>query len=58
MAVKTGFSMFSFSEDACLKEIFPVIRAAGYDGVEPVLGEGGYLRPQKSYNQYSKPLVS
>lgn len=44
MAVKTGFSMFSFSEDACLKEIFPVIRAAGYDGVEPVLGEGGYLR--------------
>ena len=42
--MKTGFSMFSFSEDARLEEIFPVIKAAGYDGVEPVLSDGGYLR--------------
>ena len=42
--MKTGFSMFSFSEDARLEELFPVIKAAGYDGVEPVLSESGYLR--------------
>lgn len=38
-----GFSMFSFQEDVDYKEIFPLIKKAGYQGVEPVIGERGYL---------------
>ena len=34
--MKTGVSMFSFTEDADLKRLFPLIKKAGYDGVEPV----------------------
>lgn len=41
--MKTGVSMFSFTEDADLKRIFPLIKKAGYDGVEPVFSEKGYL---------------
>lgn len=42
--MKTGVSMFSFAQDARPEEIFSLIKEAGYDGVEPVLSEGGYLR--------------
>ena len=41
--MKTGFSMFSFQENADIEKLFPLIRKAGYDGVEPVLSENGYL---------------
>lgn len=46
--IKTAVSMFSFTADADLKRIFPLIREAGYDGVEPVLSEGGYLNHDSS----------
>jgi hexulose-6-phosphate isomerase len=41
--MKAAFSMFSFSDDENLGEIFPLIRQAGYDGVELVLSAKGYL---------------
>lgn len=41
--MKTAVSMFSFTENADLKQLFPLIKQAGYDGVEPVLSESGYL---------------
>lgn len=41
--MKTGVSLFSFTEQADLKHIFQQIKQAGYDGVEPVLSESGYL---------------
>lgn len=31
--IKTAVSMFSFTENADLKRIFPLIKEAGYDGV-------------------------
>lgn len=43
--MKTGVSLFSFTEDADLDDIFGKIRAAGYDGAEPVMSENGYLNP-------------
>ncbi len=46
--MKTGVSMFSFTEDADLKHLFPLIKKAGYDGVEPVFSEYGYLNEQTS----------
>lgn len=46
--MKTGVSLFSFSEDTDLKHIFRVIKKAGYDGVEPVLSEAGYLNQNTS----------
>lgn len=41
--MKTAVSMFSFAQDADLREKFALIRRAGYDGVEPVMSEAGYL---------------
>lgn len=41
--MKKGFSMFSFDENIDYKRIFSLIKEAGYDGVEPVLGNSGYL---------------
>ena len=35
--------MFSFQENSDIEKLFPLIRKAGYDGVEPVLSENGYL---------------
>lgn len=46
--MKTGVSMFSFTEDADLKRLFPLIKKAGYDGVEPVFSEFGYLNEETS----------
>lgn len=44
--MKTAYSLFSFDEKADLTRLLPLIREAGYDGVEPVLGEEGYLTPE------------
>jgi hexulose-6-phosphate isomerase len=41
--MKASFSLFSFGENDSLEKLFPLIRRAGYDGVEPVLSESGYL---------------
>lgn len=41
--MKKGVSLFSFTENADLHKTFRLIKDAGYDGVEPVLSEGGYL---------------
>ena len=41
--MKSAYSMFAFSDDSNIEEIFPLIRQAGYDGVELVLSETGYL---------------
>lgn len=43
--MKLGYSMFSFSENIDLKDIFSNISLMKYDGVEPVLSEEGYLNP-------------
>lgn len=49
--MKTGVSLFSFTADADLKNIFCKIKAAGYDGAEPVLSENGYLNPNSTVAQ-------
>lgn len=41
--MKKGYSMFSFTEDADVAQKFHLIKTAGYDGVEPVMSENGYL---------------
>lgn len=41
--MKKGFSLFSFAENADLVEMIPLIKKAGYDGVEPILSASGYL---------------
>lgn len=41
--MKFGFSLFSFSQDIELYKILPRIKEAGYDGVELILSERGYL---------------
>lgn len=46
--MKTGVSMFSFKENSVLEKIFPEIKRAGYEGVEPVLSEKGYLNYESS----------
>lgn len=43
--MKQGISLFSFAEDVELAWAFEHAKKAGYDGVEPVLGEHGYLTP-------------
>ena len=43
--MKLGYSMFSFSENIDLKDIFSNVSLMKYDGVEPVLCEEGYLNP-------------
>ena len=49
--MKTGVSLFSFTEDADLDDIFGKIKAAGYDGAEPVMSENGYLNPDTTIAQ-------
>ncbi len=46
--MKTGYSMFSFTEDADVSEKFHLVKTAGYDGVEPVMSESGYLNRSSS----------
>ena len=46
--MKLAYSMFSFSDKVKLKDTFSLIKNAGYDGVEPVLSENGYLNPKMS----------
>ena len=46
--MKKGYSMFSFTEDADVAQKFHLIKAAGYDGVEPVMSETGYLNQSSS----------
>jgi hexulose-6-phosphate isomerase len=41
--MKTSFSLFSFAPDDDPAELFPLIKKAGYEGVEPVLSDSGYL---------------
>ena len=43
--MKLGYSLFSFSENIDLKNVFSDISRMKYDGVEPVLSEEGYLNP-------------
>ncbi len=52
--MKTAVSMFSFTENADLKHLFPMIKAAGYDGVEPVLSENGYLNQSTTEQEILK----
>lgn len=44
--MKQGISLFSFSENTDVRWMFEHAKKAGYDGVEPVLSESGYLNPQ------------
>lgn len=46
--MKKGYSMFSFTEDADVAQKFHLIKAAGYDGAEPVMSEKGYLNHDSS----------
>jgi hexulose-6-phosphate isomerase len=41
--MKAAFSLFSFAPDDNPAELFPLIKKAGYEGVEPVLSDSGYL---------------
>lgn len=46
--MKTGLSLFSFKEDTDYKWAFHHVSSAGYDGVEPVMSEAGYLTQETS----------
>jgi hexulose-6-phosphate isomerase len=46
--MRTSFSLFSFAQDDNLAELFTLVKKAGYDGVEPVLSNGGYLNASMS----------
>lgn len=41
--------MFSFQENTDYTKIFPLVKQAGYDGVEPVLSDSGYLNMNSSH---------
>ena len=43
--MKQGISLFSFSETTDVRWMFEHAQKAGYDGVEPVMSESGYLNP-------------
>ena len=43
--MKQGVSLFSFTEDTDVRWMFEHVRKAGYQGVEPVMSENGYLNP-------------
>lgn len=55
--MKTGVSLFSFEQNINLEEKFRLIKNAGYDGVEPVLSESGYLN-EKTTLQEMKQIKS
>nr|WP_317325072.1 sugar phosphate isomerase/epimerase family protein [uncultured Flavonifractor sp.] len=46
--MKQGISLFSFSETTDVRWMFEHAKKAGYDGVEPVMSESGYLNPSTS----------
>ena len=52
--MKLGYSLFSFSENIDLKNVFSDISRMKYDGVEPVLGEEGYLNPSMREGEVSE----
>lgn len=41
--MKQGFSLFSFPDDIDFFKVSEQVKKAGYDGIEPVLSERGYL---------------
>lgn len=49
--MKTGFSLFSFPENAVVSGILPKIKQAGYDGVEFVMSEAGYLNHHSTHRE-------
>ncbi len=49
--LKTAYSLFSFSETVDVKWAFEHIAKAGYNGVELVFGENGYLTPETTEAQ-------
>lgn len=46
--MKQGISLFSFTETTDVGWMFEHAQKAGYNGVEPVMSEGGYLNPSTS----------
>ena len=46
--MKQGLSLFSFTDSTDVRWMFEHAKKAGYDGVEPVLSESGYLNPHTS----------
>lgn len=44
--MKQGISLFSFTDSTDVRWMFEHAKKAGYDGVEPVMSETGYLNPQ------------
>ncbi len=46
--MKQGVSLFSFTETTDVRWMFEHAKKAGYDGVEPVMSEAGYLNPDTS----------
>ncbi|MDY5340417.1 MAG: sugar phosphate isomerase/epimerase family protein [Intestinimonas sp.] len=49
--MKQGISLFSFSETTDVRWMFEHAQKAGYDGVEPVMSESGYLNPSTSQKE-------
>lgn len=43
--MKQGISLFSFTDSTDVRWMFGAREKAGYDGVEPVMSESGYLNP-------------
>lgn len=43
--MKQGISLFSFTDSTDVRWMFEHAKKAGYDGVEPVMSESGYLNP-------------
>ena len=46
--MKQGISLFSFTENTDVRWMFEHAQKAGYQGVEPVMSESGYLNPSTS----------
>lgn len=46
--MKQGVSLFSFTETTDVRWMFEHAQKAGYQGVEPVMSESGYLNPSTS----------
>lgn len=46
--MKQGISLFSFTETTDVRWMFEHAQKAGYQGVEPVMSESGYLNPSTS----------
>ena len=46
--MKQGISLFFFTDSTDVRWMFEHAKKAGYDGVEPVLSESGYLNPHTS----------